>query len=132
MFGRKPAWYFLLAALLLTLSVLGVGQSAPGIPIGAASVKLDYSVVNLAGQVDAFIPTGSDSSVCLVTFGDSNIYAAGPSPAICVQRTFQEQKGIRIIVIPYFGAIPTDLTLNLTIYQLGAHGYGQPVLYTGP
>ncbi len=103
-----------------------------GIPIGARRVAIDSNEVNPSGNVDAFIPTGSDSEVCLVTLSDSNIYSAGPSPAICVTRTFQGQKGVRIVVIPYFAQFPNDLVLNVTVYQRGARRYGPPVLYTGP
>jgi len=103
-----------------------------GVPIGACIVALDFNEVNASGNVDAFVPTGSDNGICLVTLGDSNGYSAGPSPAICVPRTFQWQKGVRIVVIPYFTQLPSDLVLNLTVYQRGARGYGHPVLYTGP
>ncbi len=127
-------WLATVALLLLVLAFtpLAGAQLIPGVPIGAGQVTLDSSVVNADGNIDAFIPTGSDSANCLVTLGDGNIYGSGPSPAICVPRTFQDQKGIRIIVIPYFSAFPTDLTLSVTVYQLGAHGYGQAELYTGP
>ncbi len=122
--------------ILLVLSVAAVAQQqpapsqVPGLPIGAGLVTLHYTVVNLDGNIDAFIPTGSDSPICLVTFGDGNIYGSGPSPAICAPRTFNDTKGVRIVVIPYFSAFTTPLILNLTVYQLGAHGYGEPVPFT--
>lgn len=124
-----PALLFLFLAFTLALMA---DEDILGIPIGARRVTIDFNEVNVSGYVDAFIPTGSDSDVCLVTLGDSNGYSAGPSPAICVTRIFQGQKGVRIIVIPYFAQFPSDLVLNVTVYQRGARRYGQPVLYTGP
>jgi len=124
-----PALLFL--ALTLTVATMA-DEDVLGIPIGARRVTLDFNEVNASGNVDAFIPTGSGSDVCLATLGDSNGYSAGPSPAICVSRMFQGQQGVRIVVIPYFAQFPSDLTLSVTIYQRGARRYGQPVLYTGP
>lgn len=118
--------------LVLVLAPVAAAQVIPGVPIGAATVTLDYSVVAPTGNVSAFIPTGSGSDVCLVTLGDGNIYFAGPSPAICIHRTFQGRDGIVLIVIPYFGTLPADMVLRVTVYQQGAHGYGQPVFYDGP
>lgn len=129
---RFATWLYCMVflGLVLLLAPVAAAQVIPGVPIGAATVILDYSVVAATGNVSAFIPTGSSSNVCLVTLGDSNIYFTGPSPAICIQRTFQGRNGIVIIVIPYFGTLPADMVLRVTVYQQGAHGYGQPVLYT--
>ena len=123
-----------LTLLVLTItSVWAISQTkTPGLPIGAAQVTFDYSVVNAAGNVDAFIPTGSASGICLVTLNDSNAFFVGPSPAICVPRQLDGRMGIRIIVIPYFASFPADMTMTVTIYQQFAHRYGQPILYTGP
>jgi hypothetical protein len=123
-----------LTLLVLTLtSVWAVSQTRTlSPPIGAAQVTFDYSVVNPGGNLDAFIPTGSVSGMCLVTLSESNAYFVGPSPAICVPREFNGRKGIRIIVIPYFASFPTDMTLTVTVYQQFANHFGQPVLYTGP
>ena len=120
-----------LLVLALTLSPMA-NELIFGVPIGAGQVTFDSSEVIPAGNLDAFVPTGSASALCLVTLSESNAFFVGPSPAICVPRTFQGQKGIRIIVIPYFATFPSDVTLSVTVYQQGAHRYGQPVLYTGP
>jgi len=123
-----------LTVLALTLmSAWAVSQTTnSAIPIGAARVTFDYSVVNASGYLDAFIPTGSLSPLCLVTLSESNAYFVGPSPTICVPREFNGQKGIRISVIPYFASFPADMILMVTAYQQSARRYGQPVLYTGP
>ena len=121
------------ALLVLALTLMPMASELIfGIPIGAGQVTFDSGEVIPAGNLDAFVPTGSDSSICLVTLSESNAFFVGPSSAICVPRTFQGQKGVRIIVIPYFATFPSDLTLSVTVYQRGARRYGQPVLYTGP
>ena len=121
------------ALLVLAFTLMPMAsETIFGIPIGAGQVTFDSSEVIPVGNLDAFVPTGSDSGICLVTLSESNAFFVGPSPAICVPRTFQGQKGVRIIVIPYFATFPSDLTLSVTVYQRGARRYGQPVLYTGP
>jgi hypothetical protein len=95
----------------------------------AAQVSLSFSQVNGSGNMSAFIPTGSDSGVCLATPNDSNGYGAGPSPAICIPRVYNGHKGVVIIMIPYFAPFPTDLILLVTVAQHGAKFYGTPVLY---
>ena len=117
-----PALLFL--AFTLTVATMA-DEDVLGIPIGARRVTLDFNEVSATGNIDAFIPTGSDSDVCLATFGESNGYGAGPSPAICVPRIFQGQKGVLLVVIPYFAQFQSDLTLSLTVYQRGARRYGQ-------
>ena len=118
--------------LFLAVSFLpATAQTIIGLPIGAGQATFDSTVVDVNGQINAFVPTGSDSPICLVTLGESNGYSAGPSPAICIPRLFEGQKGVRIIVIPYFVPFRTDLTLTVTVYQKSARRYGQPVLYTG-
>jgi len=118
--------------LAIALTPVAAGQTIVGIPIGAAEVTFDFSDVNASGNLDAFVRTDSASNICLVTLGESNAFFVGPSPAICVPRTFQGQKGVRIIVIPYFASFPSDLTLSVTVYQRDSRRYGTPVLYTGP
>jgi len=120
-----------LPLLAFTLAPMA-SETIFGIPIGAGQVTFDSTEVIPSSNLDAFVPTGSDSSICLVTLSESNAFFVGPSPAICVPRTFQGQKGVRIIVIPYFATFPSDVTLSVTVYQRGARHYGPPVLYTGP
>lgn len=97
--------------------------------IFATQVSLNFSHTNGGGNVSAFIPTGSDSGICLATPNDSNAYSVGPSPAICIPRIYQGQKGVVIIMIPYFAPFPTSLVLSVTVYQHGAKFYGTPVPY---
>ena len=121
-------------ALRAYLCVLGlvflVGETARADDgILAAQVSLNFSHVNGGGNVSAFIPTGSTSGTCLATPNDSNAYGVGPSPAICIPRVYEGQKGVVIIMIPYFAPFPTNLVLSVTVYQHGAKLYGTPVLY---
>jgi hypothetical protein len=93
-------------------------------------VTLDSSHIDAFGNVFAFVPTGSDDPVCLATPNDSNAYNVGPSPTICLPRMFNGQKGVAILMIPYFAPWPTsNLILVVSVYQKGAQFYGTPVLY---
>lgn len=125
------------SVLLATLLVLPLLPLTPAVADdeleGAAVVHLDSSAIAANGNVDVFIPTGSASSRCLATPGDSNGYGVGPSPVICVTRNFNGKDGIRLVMIPYFSPWPsTGLVLQITVWQRGAKYYGTPVVYTGP
>src|SRR5215471_17541396 len=82
--------------------LLGQNDQGAAPPIGAGTVTFNASeLLPGTSNLDAFVPTGSTSNICMVTLNESNAFFVGPSPAICVQRTFQGQEGVRIIVIPY-------------------------------
>jgi hypothetical protein len=129
--ARRAAMKVLRAYLCVLGLVFLVGATAHADDEGihATQVSLDFSHVNVGGNVSAFIPTGSDSGTCLATPNDSNAYNVGPSPAICIPRVYEGQKGVVIIMIPYFAAFPTNLVLLVTVYQHGAKFYGTPTLY---
>jgi hypothetical protein len=101
------------------------------ISIGAGSVLVDTSQFDVFGNVQAFIPTGGTSPLCLVTFNESN-FAGSEGPVFCDAREFQGLHGIRITFGFPFGVPPTDFFATLTVYQPGAGKYGKPILYTGP
>lgn len=99
------------------------------IPIGTGYVVLDSSVIDQYGNVQAFIETGSTSHMCLVTHNESN-FAGNETPAFCIQRDFQGKHGVVITFgFPFGNPVPSDFVLSLTVYQFGAHGYGNPILY---
>ena len=71
------------ALLVLALTLMPMAsESIFGIPIGAGQVTFDSSEVIPASNLDAFVPTGSASGICLVTLSESNAFFVGPSPAI--------------------------------------------------
>ena len=121
----------LLSLTLCTGSLMAqTPAQQPSIPIGAGYVILDPSTFDVYGNVQAFIETGSLSPLCLVTFNESN-FAGAEGPVFCNARQFGGKKGIRVTFGFPFGVPPSDFILSLTVYQPSAHGYGQPVLYTG-
>lgn len=99
-------------------------------PIGAQTILFgDTEVTDDFRDVRAFIPTGSLSEHCLVTLSESNFAIPGIT-VFCGAREFQGQKGI--LVSAFFPEpIPAGLILSATVYQEHAHGYGEPVLFTG-
>ena len=67
-----------LLSLVAALTPTAAGQTILGIPIGAGQATFDFSDVNADGNLDAFVPTGSDSSICLVTLGGRTRISSGP------------------------------------------------------
>lgn len=98
------------------------------------TVILDYSQImpsgGAAGWLRAFVPTGSESPLCLVSLGDSGQLYAGPVTLLCIPRTFEGQQGVVVIIIPNNWTLPADLEVRVSVYQQGARHYGQPVLYS--
>ncbi len=96
----------------------------------ATQVQLDYGQINSGGNLAAFIPTGSDSEVCLVNLGDSGtLYGGQISPPVCIRRTFNGIKGVVVLIMPYVTPLLANVTVRVTLYQKGAQYYGEPVLY---
>ena len=96
----------------------------------ASQVQLDYTQINSGGNLAAFIPTGSDSEVCLVNLGDSGtLYGGQISPPVCIRRTLNGTKGVVILIMPYVTPLLPNVTIRVTLYQKGAHYYGEPVLF---
>jgi prepilin-type processing-associated H-X9-DG protein len=125
----------LVAAVLLLFATNSLhsssAQPSGSTPIGAANILFgDGQVTSDQLSVRAFVPTGSTSTNCLVTFSESNFAVPGLT-LFCGQREFHGQQGLLISVFPP-QTIPTGLILSMTVYQEHAHGYGPPVLYTGP
>jgi hypothetical protein len=96
----------------------------------ASQVQLDYTQINSGGNLAAFVPTGSDSEICLVNLGDSaTLYDGQISPPVCVRRTFNGVKGVVVLIMPYVTPLLPNVTVRVTLYQKGAHYYGEPALY---
>ena len=127
------------AVVLLILVVLLTGPlmtqiASPrerSLPIGAGGVLVDSSMFDVFGNVQAFIPTGSTSPLCLVTVNESN-FAGSEGAVFCNAREFQGKHGIRVTFGFPFGVPPSNFFATMTVYQPDARGYGQPILYTGP
>jgi hypothetical protein len=117
------------------------GATGPQGPAGPAGPQGPASIVNVgrvqltAAEVDpaarsevkAFIPTNSTSGKCLVTLSESNSARSGTT-VYCGNRTFNGANGIFVHI---FGSapFPSDLTVDMTIYQEAAQQYGGPVFY---
>jgi hypothetical protein len=121
------------AACLAALGLAGAAAAQADDSLFATQIQIDYSEIvpaNLA-MVAAFIPTGSDSEVCFVNYGDSGFYMGSFEPPICIRRTFQGKKGLVVILSADGWNLPTDFIIRVSVYQKGAKYYGQPVPYTG-
>jgi hypothetical protein len=96
----------------------------------ATQVQLDYTEINSGGNLAAFIPTGSDSAVCLVNLGDSGtLYGGQISPPVCIRRTYNGIQGVVVLIMPYVTPLLGNVMVRVTLYQKGAHYYGEPVPY---
>lgn len=102
-------------------------ESNPAGQIGAGEVAVDESHLLTPSLVRAFVPTGSKSHRCLVTYGESTGGLDG-STVYCGARTLQGVDGV-LITISLRDEL-SDLFLSMTVYQQYAKEYGTPVLYT--
>jgi hypothetical protein len=96
-------------------------------PLKTAWVGLDEANLEpgTSTMLTAFVPTGSDSRRCLVTFTESNA-ATTMANAFCGARTVDGGPGV--IVRAFLDApLPQDGYFTLTLYQAGAEKYGEPV-----
>jgi hypothetical protein len=101
-------------------------------PLRTASVSLDETNLEPGGRtmLTAFVPTGSSSRRCLVTFTESNA-ATTTANAFCGQRTVDGVSGI--IVRAFLAAdLPPQGYFTLTVWQAGADYYGEPVACPSP
>jgi hypothetical protein len=111
-----------LGAMLL----MGSSAYAEG-GLSAVQVQLDYTQISPGGWLQAFVATGSDSEVCFVNLGDSGtLYGTLIEPPVCIRRTINGQKGVIVILQPWSGPLPSDLTVRVSLYQKGAKYYGPP------
>ncbi len=96
----------------------------------------DEVVTPNRGAIRAFIPTGSQSNQCLITFGETNYPLFNPSgfagawQSFCAYRQLNGQDGVLVSVFPAIG-FPYGLYLSVTVWQEGARYYGTPVFYCG-
>jgi len=112
------------AMTLLTSAALAEADDGPS----ATEVTLDYSQISPGGWLQAFIPTGSSSEVCFVNLGDSGtLYGTLIEPPVCLRRTIDGQQGIVVILMPWSGPLPSNLSVRVSLYQKGARYYGRPV-----
>jgi hypothetical protein len=112
------------ATTLLASAALAEADDGPS----ATEVTLDYSQISPGGWLQAFIPTGSGSEVCFVNLGDSGtLYGTLIEPPVCLRRTIDGQQGIVVILMPWSGPLPSNLSVRVSLYQKGARYYGLPV-----
>jgi len=103
-------------------------EDGPAGMIGAGFVRVNESHLLIPSLARAFVPTGSKSHRCLITYSESTGGADG-STVYCGARTVDGVDGL-LITISLREEL-ADLFLSLTVYQQFAKGYGAPVLYTG-
>ena len=112
-----------LAATLLTSMALAEGDDRQF----ATEVTLDYTQISPGGWLQAFIPTGSSSEVCFVNLGDSGtLYGTLIEPPVCIRRTINGRQGVVVILMPWSGPLPDNLSVRIAQYQKGARYYGPP------
>ncbi|MCI0356304.1 MAG: hypothetical protein L0099_14875 [Acidobacteria bacterium] len=128
-----------LAVLAVAVSVLSGGPAhafqgiprQPSIPIGAGNVTLTADQIGEAPSViRAFVPTGSASPKCLVTFADSPNAATAGQTVYCGHRVQGGMDGLMITVL-HPGDLPSDALIIVTVYQERAMFYGSPLPFTG-
>ena len=131
------AFAAVLAALALVSSALGqssvwTDDSAKlnTVSLNLTSAHLDPAMGN--NWIRAFVPTGSTSSRCLATLGESNAVVPG-IVLLCGARApiaFGGTPGILVTIL--FPEPPTtpDFFVSVTLYQKGAMKYGTPRLCT--
>jgi hypothetical protein len=137
---------YLASAIALTITALAVVMITAGraqgpvnqgpsahhsLPIGATTVFFTRDQMPWDQVIRAFIQTESESQHCLATLGDA-VDGWNIRTVFCAPRTFNGAKGIMVSVF-LNNPVPegAEVYVELTLYQEGASGYGQPVLYTG-
>jgi len=135
MLGRVRRWGIAIiivsaiAVVPLAYANHGVlSEDGPAAQIGAGFVRVNETHLLTPGLVRAFVPTGSKSHRCLITYSESTGGTDG-STLYCGARTVNGVDGL-LITISLREEL-ADLFLSLTIYQQFAKGYGSPVLYIG-
>jgi hypothetical protein len=76
------------------------------------------------------VPTDSPSGTCLVTPNESPTAAFAGTTVYCGARNYQGVDGIVLTVFLPEPA-PSDLMIEMTVYQESAHRYGRPIFYAG-
>jgi hypothetical protein len=121
------------AALLLTLRQPTYAVESEGtlntVSLNFTNAQVDPDTNNQ--NIRAFVPTGSKSVNCLVTFNESNNAVPG-MVAFCGEREPAAFGGVPGMLVSVFfpQPVPPDLVLSVTLYQQGARRYGAPVLCT--
>jgi hypothetical protein len=132
---RVLLYLSLCSLLLVTVNsqqTVHAGIPLYGIPIGAANVMFDSTVVPADGtRVRAFIATGSASSICMVTLNESNFAVAGAT-VFCGARVLNGQNGVLVSVFfpQQIENVGSGLVLTANVYQQGATRYGAPIHYS--
>ena len=125
-----------LAAFALVSSALGQSKVWTDDNAKTNTVSLDLTSAHLDpvgnNWIRAFVPTGSVSSKCLATLGESNAVVPG-IVLLCGARApvaFGGTPGILVTIL--FPEPPTtpDFFVSVTLYQKGAVRYGAPRLCT--
>ena len=128
--GRWSLALIVVSAISAVPIAYGSHGSGPNRLVGqVGEVVLDEGVLATPDLIRAFVPTGSKSHRCLVTFGESTIAdVLGPSP-FCGARTVNGIDGVLITI--HLTDEVSDLFLSLTVFQQFAKTFGAPVLYRG-
>jgi hypothetical protein len=133
---------FLIAATFLisshkpTFAQTVVPQPNPALTLNTVSLNLTSAQLDPLegnGVIRAFVPTGSKSVNCLASLNEirTNVFPTGIT-LFCGERepfAFGSVPGV-LVSIFFTQPAPPDLTVSVTLYQLGADKYGTPVLCT--
>jgi len=133
MFNAIRRWgiaFVVVSAIAVAPVAYGSHGSQPNRLAGQiGEVALDESVLATPDLIRAFVPTGSKSHRCLVTFAEATIGdALGPAP-FCGPRTVGGVDGVLITI--HLNDEAGDLYLSLTVFQQFSKSYGSPMLYRG-
>jgi len=133
MFNAIRRWgiaFIVVSAIAVAPVAYGSHGSQPNRLAGQiGEVALDENVLATPDLIRAFVPTGSKSHRCLVTFAESTIAdVLGPAP-FCGPRTVGGVDGVLITI--HLDDEVADLYLSLTVFQQFSKSYGSPMLYRG-
>ena len=126
---------FYIVGTFTLLAGFAVAQS-PGIDqtkSTPAAHKVTLNLTHLTGRgfrLSAFIETGSTADVCLATYNTST-QPELLMPISCTATEYRGKHGIRLL--SYLWAYPSDdFKVTITVHQLYAQYYGEPVLFDLP
>ena len=140
--NRKTLRRWIVLALVGAIASPGVA-AAKNDPVKKAAlgyVELGNAHLLYPDLVRAFIPTGSSSTLCLVTLSESNFAVRG-TVVFCAPRVQDEVDGVLVTILLGEGFPPEwwdwdqdpnpELILSLTVHQQGARRYGPPAPWMG-
>ena len=119
----------IVATITLMVGLLGISTAAvqqPPTRLHMGLISLDESFIKPTAQneMEAFVPTGSTGSKCLITLNESTFAVAGTT-VYCGIREINGENGLFIhVFLP--SSSPADVEFILSVYQNRAE-YGLPV-----